>query len=580
MSEALNDARLIARYAGAHGLLPDDSPLPDVIARATAQLAVGRLTAAQQQELNRAISVEARRIFPVTIEQLRADATAASRPVRTILITTIVSVICAMLMFVIVPLTTNFNRLNVFVNELKPADVYEFFATMTDARVLQGRLIDARGLANQAPIRAAPPKGKPPAPAPPPKVDQATIDKLDADLKAKVKYLQEADSRISVNLESINRVMDDTGAPRWYALIIESYGLDDAAQFLLYRVLRMNEPQRVVTGLPVIDTENNRAKVNCASWDREERDEQAKPGSVVNPKRPGIYWKALCENRLYAEGVGLRVTTPGVVLAASQARQHAESFNILLGSAILPLLYGLLGASVFLLRQAWGEDTNVARARPLTIAAFLRLALGGFAGLAIGWFWVPTSKAAGDLTTLTTTPFALAFLAGFSIELLFAILDRVLNAINPPQHQAVAPAPPDPAGPRRRRDDDGGEPAEDQDRRPDGTHAPDGRRTTDAAEEGTEAQRRPRAERPVGAADTRNQQQREETTPAARLAAERAEREARDATQPQPDQPAADGQAPQETPARQTDDPPVEPAEGNADPHEQARPDQRRDNDR
>ena len=30
-----------------------------------------------------------------------------------------------------------------------------------------------------------------------------------------------------------------------------------------------------------------------------------------------------------------------------------------------------------------------------------------------------------------TTPFALAFLAGFSIELLFSLLDRLLNSINP-----------------------------------------------------------------------------------------------------------------------------------------------------
>jgi len=374
-----------------------------------------------------------------------------------------------------------------------------------------------------------------------------------------VKYLQEADSRISVNLESINRVKDDTGAPRWYALIIESYGLDDATQFLLYRVLRMNEPQQVVTGLPAIDTENNRAKVNCASWDREERDEKAKPGSVVSPKRPGIYWKALCENRLYAEGVGLRVTTPGVVLAASQARQHAESFNILLGSAILPMLYGLLGASVFLLRQAWGEDTSVARARPLTIAAFLRLALGGFAGLAIGWFWVPTSKAAGDLTTLTTTPFALAFLAGFSIELLFAILDRVLNAINPPQQRAAAPAPPpapDAGRPGGRPGENGGAEPEDHNPPPDGTRRAEGRRADAVDGEATEGHRRAGVDPGATPARTPGERQPEPITPAARLAAAQADREAAAEGQ-QRDRPAADHLTPH-VPATQTDDRPAE----------------------
>jgi hypothetical protein len=49
----------------------------------------------------------------------------------------------------------------------------------------------------------------------------------------------------------------------------------------------------------------------------------------------------------------------------------------------------------------------------------------------LGWFTTPTTaKAAMDVAS-QTAPFALAFLGGFSIELLFSILDRILAALNP-----------------------------------------------------------------------------------------------------------------------------------------------------
>jgi hypothetical protein len=85
------------------------------------------------------------------------------------------------------------------------------------------------------------------------------------------------------------------------------------------------------------------------------------------------------------------------------------------------------------------------------MTAFLRLGLGGIAGLAIGWFWVPTSaKAIAEVSSLTTAPFALAFLAGFSIELLFSLLDRIIAAINPtssgPPNPPAKPASEKPAG--------------------------------------------------------------------------------------------------------------------------------------
>jgi hypothetical protein len=135
----------------------------------------------------------------------------------------------------------------------------------------------------------------------------------------------------------------------------------------------------------------------------------------------------------YAAELGLNMTSPDQIKFAYALLNHAESLVLILGSSILPLMYGFLGATVYLMRQFAGETTAAVSGPTFGGRVALRIGLGGVAGLAIGWFWTPaSSKAVSDLTSFSTTPFALAFLAGFSIELLFSILDRVIAAINPP----------------------------------------------------------------------------------------------------------------------------------------------------
>ena len=46
------------------------------------------------------------------------------------------------------------------------------------------------------------------------------------------------------------------------------------------------------------------------------------------------------------------------------------------------------------------------------------------AGLIVGWFQTP------DVSKLTTTPFALAFVAGFSIDIVFSLLERIVAAFD------------------------------------------------------------------------------------------------------------------------------------------------------
>lgn len=100
----------------------------------------------------------------------------------------------------------------------------------------------------------------------------------------------------------------------------------------------------------------------------------------------------------------------------------------ILSTYLLPLLYGLLGACAYVLRSVTAEVRAELFSRTSDVSYRLRLMLGLVAGLSIGWFLHPTEKDAGLLASLS--PLALAFVAGYSVELLFAALDRIVNAFS------------------------------------------------------------------------------------------------------------------------------------------------------
>lgn len=100
----------------------------------------------------------------------------------------------------------------------------------------------------------------------------------------------------------------------------------------------------------------------------------------------------------------------------------------ILSTYLLPLLYGLLGACAYVLRSVTAEVKAEVFSRTSDVSYRLRLMLGLVAGLSIGWFLHPTEKDAGLLASLS--PLALAFVAGYSVELLFAALDRIVNAFS------------------------------------------------------------------------------------------------------------------------------------------------------
>jgi hypothetical protein len=96
-----------------------------------------------------------------------------------------------------------------------------------------------------------------------------------------------------------------------------------------------------------------------------------------------------------------------------------------LSKYLLPLLYGLLGACVYVLRTLSQEIKNLVYSVESDIRFQLRIYLGALAGLAIGWL-ITEQSAPGVLQTVT--PIALAFLAGYSVELLFSAMDNIIDA--------------------------------------------------------------------------------------------------------------------------------------------------------
>ena len=92
----------------------------------------------------------------------------------------------------------------------------------------------------------------------------------------------------------------------------------------------------------------------------------------------------------------------------------------------LPLLYGFLGTCAYVLRQLTIETRARTFRRDEEIGYWLRIFLGILAGLAVGWFLRPEASQDGFVRGLT--PFALSFLAGYSVEVLFAGMDRLVAA--------------------------------------------------------------------------------------------------------------------------------------------------------
>jgi hypothetical protein len=109
--------------------------------------------------------------------------------------------------------------------------------------------------------------------------------------------------------------------------------------------------------------------------------------------------------------------------------QNARFKVALLNKYILPMLYGLLGACTYVLRSLSVQVGAEIYSGNSHIGFRVRIILGAIVGLTAAWlfdFIGDNEQARSALGSLS--PLALAFIAGYSVELLFTGMDRIIGA--------------------------------------------------------------------------------------------------------------------------------------------------------
>ncbi|EIJ41726.1 hypothetical protein BegalDRAFT_0815 [Beggiatoa alba B18LD] len=125
--------------------------------------------------------------------------------------------------------------------------------------------------------------------------------------------------------------------------------------------------------------------------------------------------------------------TPETAMRMDILLQERQFILRALQMYLLPVLYGLLGASAYVLRVLTIEIRELIYVKESNISYRLRIQLGALSGLAIGWFIEPDFASFSALS-----PLALAFLAGYSVELLFALMDKIIIAFSTNQSSNTA----------------------------------------------------------------------------------------------------------------------------------------------
>jgi len=127
------------------------------------------------------------------------------------------------------------------------------------------------------------------------------------------------------------------------------------------------------------------------------------------------------------------------ILDKDDLRNLLGPIGTMLGGFLLPILYGALGTSAFVLRAMLAQMVNRAF-DPAQVGEFVvRIFLGMLSGVTLQWMFV----AEGKQIPGGVTPALLAFLGGYSVELLFTAIDRLISGIK----EMIRPSVPPAAGP-------------------------------------------------------------------------------------------------------------------------------------
>jgi hypothetical protein len=111
---------------------------------------------------------------------------------------------------------------------------------------------------------------------------------------------------------------------------------------------------------------------------------------------------------------------------------HSAALANILGTAVLPFLYGLLGAGAAIIRSL-SRKIRTSRLSPRDLLlSFQQLALGAVVGACIGLFIAgPGTDASGDnlLGPVALSASAISFIAGFGVDTVFEAIEQLIRRI-------------------------------------------------------------------------------------------------------------------------------------------------------
>jgi hypothetical protein len=113
--------------------------------------------------------------------------------------------------------------------------------------------------------------------------------------------------------------------------------------------------------------------------------------------------------------------------------EMARIVTLVVGTSLLPLAYGMLGAGAAVLRRLWERMRESLLSPRDSTLALLQLALGGTIGACIGLFINPSGAASGEskglLDAWALSGSALSFIAGFGVEGVFRALENFVQRV-------------------------------------------------------------------------------------------------------------------------------------------------------
>ncbi|AUI67684.1 hypothetical protein [Beggiatoa leptomitoformis] len=248
------------------------------------------------------------------------------------------------------------------------------------------------------------------------------VVKLSTQIEAIIAELDSIKQRVPIEQWSVDREINNLNAQ-----------LEDLRNRLManYEILKNSSSWSVF--IFNSDTANNTTETTATTDTTTSTASTASTDSVIQTNTRALFQQTTDQGELFLSPTILQPATSSTI--SSYTPETAMRMDILLQERqfilralqlyLLPVLYGLLGASAYVLRVLTVEIRELTYVKESNISYRLRIQLGALSGLAIGWFTEPNVASFSALS-----PLALAFLAGYSVELLFALMDKVIGAFS------------------------------------------------------------------------------------------------------------------------------------------------------